>query len=682
MIGEDIMPNNQLIKYNSNPISRFFNRIFSRFNSKSKTSVELDENIENLLQTEYSDEEKLNYSRELLKDFISRNANVLQTLNVKMLNKDLVEMFGKETLERIVTDEYLQGELSELSIEELQTYSYIIKYKATDINDRIANTSVYLNKNFKIQELENLGDKEKDKAISILLSDSAFKLSSLNELEQYYNNRKSICKQIIDSPKGLIDNFDYDAYFEENTDENTIPLELVENMKDLSEIDRTRYAIIEAKYGMSFEKAKMLCDAFGQDIKKVKSTEEKRIIQELISIFKENDIEKLKSINLDENYNNYIGTMNIVPNLKNTFLEMYKETLYQPKEDDYIGSQTVKIKGMKKSNVQIYNVLGKENNNADFNMILTSLGGIFPYGHDFSNFKSDWDRKDSNHTISCSYIGNDSLALTNDDLLLGFADINSNELIQARNMDAGTGDRPFYAINEYLNKNRFLSPETMTNSTKNYNEFFVERKIEENGHLSNRKPSYVVFMAENIDDINDKKNERWFRAKKMAAQLDIPIAIIDVTQCTKLEYQKTEEMVRLVKEEGRMDLIPQILHKIENNKSAQQGSLKNIRNKIFSEKNVNDLLEQIIGKIIISDTDTSNRGIEEFVKTIKSIKHIYEEQGDTYIKDCKSFNYDKYLERLKMLYTTRNGLDENGHIRGMERIDNNITQQKKNEQDR
>ena len=55
------MPSNQLIKYNSNPISRFFNRIFSRFNSKSKTSVELDEDIENLLQTEYSDEEELNY---------------------------------------------------------------------------------------------------------------------------------------------------------------------------------------------------------------------------------------------------------------------------------------------------------------------------------------------------------------------------------------------------------------------------------------------------------------------------------------------------------------------------------------------------------------------------------------------------------------------------------------------
>lgn len=676
------MPNNQLIKYNFNPISRFFNRLFSRFNSKSKTSVDLDEDIENLFQTEYSDEEKLNYSRKLLKDFISRNANILQTINVKMLNKDLVEMFGKETLERIVTDEYLQGELSELSIKEVQTYSYIIKYKATDINDRIANTSVYLNKNFNIQELNSLNEKEKDKAISILLSDSAFKLSNLNELEQYYVNRKSICKQIIDNPKELIDNFDYDAYFEENVDKNTIPLELVENMKELSEIDRTRYAIIEAKYGMSFEKAKMLCDAFGHDIKKVKSTEEKRIIQELISIFKENDIEKLKDINLDENYNNYIATMNIVPNLKNTFLEMYKETLYQPKEEDYFGSQTVKVKGMKKTNVQIYNVLGKENNNADFNMILTSLGGIFPYGHDFSNFKSDWDRTDSNHTISCSYIGNDSLALTNDDLLLAFANINSNELIQARNMDAGTGDQPFYAIDEYLHMNRFLSPETMTNLTKNYNEFLVERKIEENGHLSNRKPSYVVFMAENIDDINDKKNQRWIRAKKMAAQLDIPIAVIDVTQCTKLEYQKTEEMVRLVKEEGRMDLIPQILHKIENNKSAQIGELKGIRNKIFSEKNVNDLLEQVVGKIIISDTATSNRGIEEFVKTIKSIKHVYEEQGDTYIKECKSFNYDKYLERLKMLYTTRNGLDENGHIRGKERIDNDIAQQKKNEQEK
>ena len=51
---------------------------------------------------------------------------------------------------------------------------------------------------------------------------------------------------------------------------------------------------------------------------------------------------------------------------------MYQETLYQVNDADYIGAQSVKIKG-KENEVKIYNVLGKNNDRADFNMILTAL---------------------------------------------------------------------------------------------------------------------------------------------------------------------------------------------------------------------------------------------------------------------------------------------------------------------
>ena len=205
--------------------------------------------------------------------------------------------------------------------------------------------------------------------------------------------------------------------------------------------------------------------------------------------------------------------MNIVPNIKNAYLRKYKETLYQINDKDYIASQSVKLKGQKKKNVKIYNALGKDNNNADFHMILTALGEIYNYGHNYSDFNSDWYRADENHTISCSYIGNDNCGLTNDSLLLAFLDINENELLQARNMDAGTGDYPFYSYEDCLHKNKFLLPQTMLNETKMYNEFLVERKIKKDGKLVNRKPSYAVFMAKNIEDINDK-DERWQQAKK------------------------------------------------------------------------------------------------------------------------------------------------------------------------
>lgn len=649
--------NHQLVKYKNNPIRKFIHSVFDKVTNKYSFSKLLDRETEHILNEEFPDVTEQEEVKKLLKELLSRNHNLLETLNVKILRKDIVELFGKAKLERIVNDTRLQDSILELSKDELQTYSYILNYNTTDFNERIASLSTYSCKNINLNELQNLTEKERLKAISIILSNSQFSLGSLGELSNYYEKRKVLCQKIISDPKKVEEEYKKDMNSEEEVSD--FPFGLLYEMQSLTDLDRIKYAIIEARYGMSLEKANVLCSAFGEDCDKIEQSEEIRIITELKNILEETDVEKLRQISLDEIYENYNGTMNIFPNLKNTYLRKYQETLYQINEQDYIGSQAVKLKGRKKAEVKIYNVLGKNNDRANFNMILTALGGIYCYNHNFSDLKADWDRQDKNHTISCSYIGNDFLGVTDETYLLAFSDIQENELLQARNQDAGTVDFTF-ELWEELEKNTFLSPQNQIDSSKLYNELLVERKIEKDGKLVNRTPTFVVFMAKSLEDMNDKNNFKWNSAKRLAASLDIPIAVIDGTQCTKLEFDKVQDMVKAVKEEHRIDLIPNIIHKIENNRGAQMGELKNVRNQIFSDQAIKKLLEEIIGTIITSDIDTFNQGIENFVRVTKDLKKVYSESidtSDTIMEKCKTYNYDEYINRLKILYGSRNGLN-------------------------
>lgn len=663
------MNTNQLVKYRNNPIRKWFTNIFDKIKSRFVFSKLWDKDTEDEINRNFPDELNQKEVKELLQELLTRNNYLLETLDIRMLDKEIVDLFGKARLERIITDRRIQENILELSKEELQTYSYILNYNLVDFNDRVRNLYSFSCKNLNLEELESLSEEDRLKAISIILSNSEFHLFDLSELEDYYEKRREMCRQIIDNPKIAEEEYKKNMNSEEEI--SLFPFGFLQEMQDLNDLDRIRYGVIQAKYGMNLEKAKILCSVFGNDIDKIEQSEDTRVIKELKTILEENNIDTLRQINLDENYANYEGTINIVPNLKNSYLHQYQKNLYQLNEEDYIGTQSIKTKG-KKSDVKIYNVLGKNNDRADFNMILTSLGGIFCYNHNYDDLKADWDRADKNHTISCSYIGNDFLGVVYENYLLAFSDIKENELLQARDEDAGTVDYPFDSW-EDLKNNSFLNPQTEINSSKIYNELLVERKIERDGKLVNRIPTFAVFIAETIDDINDNKNYRWQETKRLAAELGIPVAVIDGTQCAKLEFEKVQEMVRAVKEERRIDLIPEIIHKLENNRAAQRGFLQDVRNEIFSDAKVKKILEEIMGTIITSDTNTFNQGIEEFAKVTKKIKSSYSKKSDGYIERCKTYDYDAYLERLKILFSSKNGLNEDSGI-GEKTIYNQLQQ--------
>lgn len=641
--------------------------------SKLGFSKTYDKSIEDKINKLFPNELDQKQAKELLQELLTRNNHLLETLDVRMLDKQFVDLFGKAKFERIITDVALQENILELSREELQTYIYLLNYHLVDFNERIANFYPCSCINIQLEQLQNLSEKDRLKAISILFSNSNFNLQNLSELNDYYEERKKMGMQIITNPQKAEE--EYEKIMNSEEEISLFPFGFLYDMQDLSDIDRIKYAILETKYGMSLEKAKILCTAFGNDAENIEQSEETRIIKELKAILEDNDIDSLRQINLDENYANYTGTINIVPNLRNAYLHQYQETLYQINDEDYIETQTVKTKG-KKFDVKIYNVLGKNNDRADFNMILTSLGGIFFLNHNYDDLKADWDRTDENHTISCSYIGNDFLGVVDESYLLAFSDLGENQLLRASNKDAGTVNFPFERY-EDLQGNMFLTPENQKNFSKYYNELFIERKMEIDGKLVNRTPSFAVFIAETIDDIHDNKNHRWVETKRMAAELGIPVAVIDGTQCTKLEFEKVQEMIRSLKEERRMDLIPLIIHKIENNRAAQMGILKDIRNTIFSDANVMKLLEEIIGTIITSDISTFNQGIEEFAKVSKKIKSIYAQNFDLNDEKCKTYDYDAYLDRLKVLFSSRNGLNgDNSFVLKREPMGNQLKQKR------
>lgn len=639
--------NNQLIKYENNLIKGIFANILNRIKNRFSSSKKWNSEIKDMIKSEFYDRQEQEQVNKMLEDMLSRNKDLLDTLDIRILKSNYIEIFEKPLLERIVADKNMQRDILELSEEELKAFGFLLQYKATDQKERITNINTRSLRNIKLNELQNLSESDKTKTISILLSGSEFRLSDLSELNNYYEKRRNACKQIIDNPN-VIEEYDYDTYWEriESGEKIDIPYGIIDEMQQLNVDERIRFAIIETKYGMSLEKARELYRTFGKDVDKIEQTEETRIIKEIKQILEEKDIDILKHIDLSENPANYEGTMNIIPNLRNSYLKKYQKTLYQVKEEDYIGTQ---------EGIKIYNALGINNDNANFNMILTAIGGVYAYSHDFSDMKKDWDRADSNHTISCSYIGNDFLGVTDTAFLLGFSDIKDNELIHSRNQDAGAGDSIF----EPYAKSEFLIPETQINTSKGYNEMVLERKIEEDGKLVNRMPTYAVFLAENINDISDENNAKWRNAKQMAKQLNIPIVVVDVQKCLELEWQKTQDMITIIKESKRMDLIPEVIHKLENNRGYD--GLADINRNVFSDKKVKDSLEQIIGTIITSDTDTFNMGIEKFVNVTKEIVKNYDEHSsseDTFDhnKKYKTFNYKEYMERLKVLFGSRNGL--------------------------
>ena len=157
--------NKQLVKYKNNPIKKFIYSVFAKFTNRLSFSKLLDKNTEKIIEQEFPDESEQIQVKKLLEELLKRNNNLLDTLNIRILRSNIVQLFGIAKLERIISDPTLQNSILELSEQELQTYCYILNYNTTDFNERISNLNQYSCKHIDLKELQGLTEEERLKAI-------------------------------------------------------------------------------------------------------------------------------------------------------------------------------------------------------------------------------------------------------------------------------------------------------------------------------------------------------------------------------------------------------------------------------------------------------------------------------------------------------------------------------------
>ena len=176
---------NQLVKYEENPIKRWFSNILNSIKNRFIPRKSLNSEIENVIKSEFYDRQEQEQVNKMLEDMLSRNKDLLDTLDIRILKSNYLEIFEQPLLERIVADENMQRDILEMSEEELKTFGFLLQYKATDQKERITRINTSSLRNINLDELQNLSESDRTKAISILLSNSEFKLSDLSELNNY-----------------------------------------------------------------------------------------------------------------------------------------------------------------------------------------------------------------------------------------------------------------------------------------------------------------------------------------------------------------------------------------------------------------------------------------------------------------------------------------------------------------
>ena len=538
-------------------------------------------NINNLYW--YSKKEKFTEDdSKRLKSMLKKNGSLYSTINFDCFLKRKKFNFTDEQLIRITNYPNVQEYI-------LRNNSTLMGKTIKYIMEKADNWVISLDKIIKLEAIykdlmDNLIDIDNDKITEeiiqnficiILDQNNYFNIQNYEDVLNYSTKKNTLCLDILKGtlekrPEGL------DAYNED---------------------ELYKFALLEYKFGISLDEAKRLIKRYGTDSDKLpKGVIVADYIRLLKTIIEHDNIKDvidyaLKNNLLENPWTGFPNAINAEGQILNMFEKLYNDTLYNPEEQDRLGTETY-IDGNGEHEIEIYQI------NRDFNMNVRVEGAYRRY-HEPDDFNKYFENPSiSNHGNCESYIGNDIIATarnsTTGSIIVGYKSIYHNSLTSCGPYDLGTGNTTFSIYNE---RSDFRIPIEMKNNTRHtHNEMVKERLIiDENGYVVKNKPSYIVWIEEDSKATRGttgwkekrEKDPKWIVAKKAAAQLGIPIVIIDREYFLQRETDKISVMKKLItgeeideekyeeyiKEYGNLskaELIEQIIIKFENNRVGLQ----------------------------------------------------------------------------------------------------------------
>lgn len=173
---------------------------------------------------------------------------------------------------------------------------------------------------------------------------------------------------------------------------------------------------------------------------------------------------------------------------------------------------------------------------------------------------------------------------------------------------------------------KFLAPQQMIDSTRHgHNEFVFERLAynSKTDKLEKRKPNCIIWIEEGEEKSN---NKRWKMTKKAAAQIGVPIVIINRERFLIKEEQKISEMLNEFlnpKEDGEKVIaieknLSKIITKFENNYTGNLFAKTELKEKYFTPEQREILLNEIETKI----EDLKKEDLNKYYKCIKEMKEV------------------------------------------------------------
>lgn len=521
------------------------------------------------------------------------NPKLNQTLNLDMLKSDIAKTLGTDKLIKLTTDIELQNSIAQNMSN--KNFIGILKYVSNNVKNWTLEINTICNNIGEYSELfENIQNQELNESqlkqlyTCLLQEKNWFKIKEIGDLESYSENRKKLCSEILEG---------------KNVDEK-----LSKEFKNLTKDEKKIFAILELSYGMDISTAQNLVYKYGEDIDEIakgkfkneEAVKEIKVLKSLLEL-KGNEAEKLYKSNKIKIQNwddiEYSAGVHIEENA----LELYEKIYQDALQCDEEKRESVDYNGIK---VPVSEIVG------DFKSFIR-VEGAYSYWEEPEDFSTYFDDVDPYGNGNCkSFVANNLFARARPKgPTFGYNEVKDNSLLIMAPWDivSNGANYSFSTSSVKWNFNKgiqFRIPEKMIDTTRdNHNEVVSQKWFwnEKNQKLERDKPNFVLYVKTK-SDINIEEDSQYKMSVKAAAQLGIPLKIIDMEKNIEREQNKIEGYLKALTKENKTkmtdeELVNKVIVDMENNRTAMRFADIELKQKYFTddmrEKTYNTIIDMI-----------------------------------------------------------------------------------------
>lgn len=590
----------------------------------------------------------LNIQKEVLKyklEYLySKNDELDKTINLSILDNRFSKI-KMNMLSKITLYPYMQKQIIDLStktldffckiLEKLDSPNYDLASVVLIILNNIKNYDDFFNNN-KIEDLEK--EKTNNLIYVLLRKDNVFNITDIDDLSD--DNFKIKKNEYFSNIEKDIDNISLKvAIFEKIY---ALPLEQVMTIYE-------KYCCIDSK-------------------ELIESGIDKRIInilEGIKTILEEKSEDNLKSIYLNSDIKeaDFYELISLEALIRKEYAALYNKKLYKINDTDKSKDLRLQNVKYKDKQIQFYEPSG------DFNMQIHGLGAYNPRWESPENYYNDWNMpKITYHGICTSYIGNNQIANARlKGPVLGFSSYENSALLLSGNYDlaSNAANTSFNPIEKLRYRGQFLPPKLMIDSTRhNHNEMVIERINKDTAISFKRQPNYIVYIIDDIENENNfsQDNEYYKNTLQCAADMNLPIVIIDRKKYAISEKRKCEQLEKEYNETGNLNILKELFLTYMNNnvgcrKFEEQEECE--YHTIFSNNVIIDFYNRILNNIINKMNNISLYD-EDVLKKLEDEILLFIELTKNEIKNYKvahqshrvtpPVNFEKEMDNLKVIY--------------------------------